>query len=134
MECFSGMVQICSACYETIPLKHQAYGGPGDANAGSTENHVSVTEVQYLNNSSSRPITAKSPANSAGSDIRYKPYSISPAIVTSKKKQAAIENRQRVSPNFLNSYIINFSNRNKPGIFHIISHYFISMASLNNIN
>lgn len=91
------MVQICSACYETIPLKHQSYGGSGDTNAGMTENNVA--DVQYSNNSSSRPITAKSPVNSAGSDIRYKPYSMSPAIVTSKKKQAAIENRQKVSLN-----------------------------------
>lgn len=99
----------------------QVFGGDPSSTASQQQqqqnqtsaanNHVSVTEVQYLNNTTSRPSTVKSPANSAGSDIRYKPYDINHAsIVTSKKKQAALAESKNSKVSKFCRNIMNFDN------------------------
>lgn len=98
-----GLVQVCQTCCRSAPLKEQMLRGEdGDtASVGSVvvvSNHVSVTDVQFQNSNSSRPSTVRSPANSGGSDIRYKPYDIN--VNMTKKKQAALENRQMMKVRF----------------------------------
>ncbi|CAH1977568.1 unnamed protein product [Acanthoscelides obtectus] len=74
-----GMVQVCSICYKSIPQKHKVFGG--DALMNNYHNSGTI----------SRPSTA----NSASSDVRYRPYDIPTGGVTGKKKQAALESRQQ---------------------------------------
>lgn len=93
-----GMVQVCSICYKTIPQKQQVFGG---------ENHEAQPSGQSVDfrqqGPSPRPAVAKSPANSAGSDIRFKPYDLNKSsVATSKQRSATIKGStpgQRNSPN-----------------------------------
>ncbi|KAL1500773.1 hypothetical protein ABEB36_006218 [Hypothenemus hampei] len=101
-----GMVQVCSTCYKSIPQKHQVFGGeptsgvtitsaatPAAPTTTPPSSQIGGADVQYLNSH-----TVKSPANSAGSDIRYKPYDIAHAsIVTAKKKHAVVLNENKTS-------------------------------------
>ncbi|XP_031359271.1 uncharacterized protein LOC116182859 isoform X1 [Photinus pyralis] len=94
-----GMVQVCSICYKSIPQKHKAFGGDSSV---IVNNHVSLADVQNHrnSNSNSQPSQVKSPSNSTGSDIRFKPYEIGkPGIITTKKKQAANELREMAKIN-----------------------------------
>lgn len=87
-----GMVQVCSLCYKSIPQKNKAFG----INSSAVENNHH--DVQNFTNNISHPVPIKSPANSNGSDIRFKPYEIGKSsVVTTKKKQAAIELREAKS-------------------------------------
>ncbi|XP_076389811.1 MAP7 domain-containing protein plexus isoform X1 [Megachile rotundata] len=93
-----GMVQVCSICYKAIPQKQQVFGG---------ENHEAQPSGQGVDfrqqGPSPRPAVAKSPANSAGSDIRFKPYDLNKSTVaTNKQRSATVKGSapgQRNSPN-----------------------------------
>lgn len=93
-----GMVQVCSICYKAIPQKQQVFGG---------ENHEAPPSGQTVDfrqqGPSPRPTVAKSPANSAGSDIRFKPYDLNKSTVATNK-QCRVAGKgatpgQRNSPN-----------------------------------
>lgn len=68
-------------------------------------NHISLADVQNHRssvNSDTRPSVVKSPSNSTGSDIRFRPYDIGkPGTITTKKKAAANELRQIAKINSL---------------------------------
>ncbi|XP_076296792.1 MAP7 domain-containing protein plexus [Lasioglossum baleicum] len=93
-----GMVQVCSICYKAIPQKQQVFGG---------ENHETQSAGQTVvdfrqQGPSPRPAVAKSPANSAGSDIRFKPYDLNKSSVAVNKQRTGVKVAaagQRNSPN-----------------------------------
>ncbi|KAL2724203.1 uncharacterized protein V1478_008716 [Vespula squamosa] len=77
-----GMVQVCSICYKAIPQKQQVFGG---------ENHdihpIGQSMDFRLQGLLPRPAIAKSPANSAGSDIRFKPYDLNKSTIVTNKQR-----------------------------------------------
>lgn len=79
-----GMVQVCSICYKAIPQKQQVFGG---------ENHEAQPGGQNADfrqqGPSPRPAVPKSPANSAGSDIRFKPYDLNKSTVATNKQRSS---------------------------------------------
>ncbi|KAL6268762.1 hypothetical protein P5V15_001887 [Pogonomyrmex californicus] len=79
-----GMVQVCSICYKAIPQKQQVFGG---------ENHEAQPSGQNVDfrqqGPSPRPAVPKSPANSAGSDIRFKPYDLNKSTVATNKQRSS---------------------------------------------
>ncbi|KAL0125325.1 hypothetical protein PUN28_004453 [Cardiocondyla obscurior] len=79
-----GMVQVCSICYKAIPQKQQVFGG---------ENHEAQPAGQNVDfrqqGPSPRPAVPKSPANSAGSDIRFKPYDLNKSTVATNKQRSS---------------------------------------------
>ncbi|XP_014612893.1 PREDICTED: uncharacterized protein LOC106791622 [Polistes canadensis] len=77
-----GMVQVCSICYKAIPQKQQVFGGENH------EVHPVGQSMDYrLQGLLPRPAIAKSPANSAGSDIRFKPYDLNKSTAATNKQR-----------------------------------------------
>ncbi|XP_015109018.1 uncharacterized protein LOC107035898 isoform X1 [Diachasma alloeum] len=92
-----GMVQVCSICYKAIPQKQQVFGSENNEVQPPAQN------VEFRQQGPSpRPVVAKSPANSAGSDIRFKPYDLNKSSgVASKSRSANVKiqsSAQRNSP------------------------------------
>ncbi|CAL1677986.1 unnamed protein product [Lasius platythorax] len=81
-----GMVQVCSICYRAIPHKQQMH---------IVENHEAQPTGQNMDfrqqGTSPRPAVAKSPANSAGSDIRFKPYDLNKSTVANKQRSTTVK-------------------------------------------
>ncbi|CAD6208400.1 GSCOCG00003408001-RA-CDS [Cotesia congregata] len=95
-----GMVQVCSICYKAIPQKQQVFGGENN----ETQPISSQPGTDFRQQGPSpRPVVAKSPANSAGSDIRFKPYDLNKttSVVSNKPRSANVKiasSAQRNSP------------------------------------
>ncbi|XP_034935974.1 uncharacterized protein px isoform X2 [Chelonus insularis] len=85
-----GMVQVCSICYKAIPQKQQVFGGE-NSEIQQTGGQQSGEFRQQ--GPSPRPVVAKSPANSAGSDIRFKPYDLNktPSVGSNKPRSASVK-------------------------------------------
>ncbi|XP_008545520.1 uncharacterized protein LOC103569795 [Microplitis demolitor] len=95
-----GMVQVCSICYKAIPQKQQVFGGENNETQSISAQQGTDFRQQ---GPSPRPVVAKSPANSAGSDIRFKPYDLNKttSVVSNKPRSANVKiasSTQRNSP------------------------------------
>jgi len=124
-----GMVQVCSICYKAIPQKQQVFGGesreaqPAGQNIDFRQQGQSlpldetfcasfiscfyvIPMKRYMllaTGPSPRPAVPKSPANSAGSDIRFKPYDLNKSTVAANKQRSSTTVKAPSTPGQRNS-------------------------------